>query len=141
MTANEKSQPDHVFVNAGKKAFHLGIFINGNPYTEQPYRGLWERGFMNDKKLCDQAEFAKRSRTQGETKYAPPTATPTAIVVKAVKKNWPKVTQKPFRTVALPGTKFTVREQKPKTVRIPKKSYRSGTIGDYVAGTVRKETR
>lgn len=44
MTSFERKQPQHIFTSAGKKAFTLGIPITNNPYKEQPFKGLWEKG-------------------------------------------------------------------------------------------------
>lgn len=45
MTNFEKKQPDVVFIDAGKRAFYMGIPIVNNPYKEQPYNRLWEKGY------------------------------------------------------------------------------------------------
>lgn len=53
MTEQEKSQPLSTFEEAGKKAYHAGIHISGNPYKEQPYRQLWDKGYKQAKRAFE----------------------------------------------------------------------------------------
>lgn len=46
MTLLEKKQPNSVFVSAGRNAFRAGVHFMNNPYKDNPYRTLWEKGYM-----------------------------------------------------------------------------------------------
>ena len=50
MTTREKKQPNKVFVEAGKIAFKMGILFRNNPYQERPFKTLWEKGYMSEKR-------------------------------------------------------------------------------------------
>ena len=50
MTNFEKSQSEGVFIQAGRIAFHIGVSVYQNPYREQPFHNLWEKGWRSTKK-------------------------------------------------------------------------------------------
>jgi hypothetical protein len=54
MTNKEKKQPNKVFVEAGKTAFRMGILFRNNPYQERPFKTLWEKGYMSEKRKYNQ---------------------------------------------------------------------------------------
>lgn len=45
MTEFEKKQPNSVFIEAGRKAANMLIDVSNNPYHDQPYRTLWDKGW------------------------------------------------------------------------------------------------
>jgi hypothetical protein len=61
MTDFEKQQPEGVFVQAGRDAFRLGVSVYANPYREQPFHKLWEKGWRSAK---------KRSSNERQVRYA-----------------------------------------------------------------------
>lgn len=168
MTPSEKKQPISVFLAAGNHAYYINVLAQFNPYTEEPSRSLWDKGYKKAKmqheesfvragriayasglalnenpnkvpnqralwergyKLAQAASDRQAAIARGE--YVPPVVRKPFVRPQQV-----KVVQKPFKTVVVPGATFAVREQKPRPVHIPTKGYRSGTIGDYVAGTI-----
>lgn len=56
MTEFEKRQPARVFISAGRKAYHALIHVSANPYKQEPYRDLWEKGW----RFARKAEDSKR---------------------------------------------------------------------------------
>lgn len=133
MTVNEKKQSELVFVNAGKKAYHMLIFISNNPYTEQPYRELWEKGYRRAKRDFEAAAIARKNKELfGDN---PPPAKPVARPVQRTPRTAPQV--RPKQRVSKGVVNADLRNARP-SVRIPNKPYRTGTIGDYVAGTVQR---
>lgn len=57
MTKTETKQPKNNFVNTGRTAYKMKIPIINNPYSEQPYRLLWEKGWK-----AEQRKNFKRKR-------------------------------------------------------------------------------
>jgi hypothetical protein len=49
MTTLEMSQHRDIFIRAGRTAFLMMIPLD-NPYKEQPWKSLWERGHKQAKK-------------------------------------------------------------------------------------------
>ena len=49
MTNFEKNQNEKVFIQTGKTAFLMMINFF-SPYKDQPFKGLWERGYKIAKK-------------------------------------------------------------------------------------------
>jgi hypothetical protein len=62
MTTFEKQQSSGVFIEAGKIAFSMNIPITGNPYQDQPYRNLWEKGHRAAFRKFDQKRSVRRGR-------------------------------------------------------------------------------
>lgn len=49
MTSFEKSQPPRVFVHAGRLGYMIGVNFLDNPYKQEPFRSLWEKGWRMQK--------------------------------------------------------------------------------------------
>lgn len=172
MTPHEKSQPHSVFLEAGKSAYHILVLQQFNPYTEEPFRSLWDKGYKKAKmqheesfvragriayasglalnenpnkipnqralwergyKLATAASARQAAIARGE--YVPP-------VRRSFVKSQTKLTRDFKQTVSNRAQRdpaFRRALEKERTaVSIPNKTYRTGTIGDYVAGTIRK---
>lgn len=182
MTPAEKKQPFSVFLDAGKHAYQINVLSQFNPYTEEPFRSLWDKGYKKAKmqheesfvragriayasgqdlkenpnkvpnqralwergfKLAQAASDRQAAIARGE--YVPPSirkpfVKPAVRSTSNLASTRPPVNRKPFsktvKTFAVGPVNTAV------TVSIPTKGYRSGTIGDYVAGTINsKEIR
>ena len=59
MTSFEKNQKSGVFVEAGRTAFRMKLALRDNPYKEEPFKTLWNKGFTSESR-----KFFKRKRFQ-----------------------------------------------------------------------------
>lgn len=134
LTNFEKQQPDHIFVKAGKDAFAILVPITNNPYTADPYKTLWEKGYRRAKRDYDYARLAAQRKEEEEG-----VSTSGSSSVKPSTGNRPLPNRLRPRT---PGTQTTQAAQTPQApvsrpVQIARsRTYRSGTIGDHLAAAV-----
>jgi hypothetical protein len=61
MTKFEMNQKNVVFVLAGKKAYHMGINFQDNPYSGQ-FKVLWQKGWMSESRKYKKVKYQKRVR-------------------------------------------------------------------------------
>lgn len=168
MTSAEKNQPHFVFLSAGKHAFEIGIHVAANPYTLEPFRTLWDKGYRKAKSQHEES-FVRSGRiayASGLTLQENPQLIPYQRLLwergfkgaqimadrnAAIARGEivPQPVRKPYKPQAKPVAKkpdvrkgvvnANLSNARP-SIRIPNKGYRSGTIGDYVV-TARKDTR
>jgi hypothetical protein len=160
LTPFEKKQPNSVFVQAGKDAFMIMIHVMNNPYTLQPYRTLWDKGYRRAERNYHQARLAAQRKEAFGDK--PPVPTVRNVQQTSDRPTTPRPgVHKPF--VPFPG-----KQRKPVTVTTPvptvdefaraigltkeqqavldkrrskptrPKVYRPGTIGSYLGGAIPK---
>lgn len=164
MTPAEQKQPAAVFLSAGKHAFEINVHVAANPYTLEPFRTLWDKGYRKAKSQHEES-FVRSGRiayASGLTLQDNPNLVPYQRLLwergfkgaqiaadrqAAIARGEivPQPVRKPYKPYVKNGQQpvrkaVTVREQKPRQVHIPTKGHRTGTIGDYVAAS-RKETR
>jgi hypothetical protein len=72
LTAFEKTQARDVFVGAGRLSFHAFVPIENNPYKDEPFRSLWEKGWRTARRQWNDKRFrAQRAKAnQNEKKEA-----------------------------------------------------------------------
>lgn len=69
MIKSEKEQADQVFINAGRKAYMLGIHIQDNPYVMSYYRNLWEVGYRQAKRFFEPRPYTPKDVDRRRREY------------------------------------------------------------------------
>lgn len=46
-------QPQTNFINAGRHAYRLGVYLQSNPYKEQPWRDWWDKGYRLERRKVE----------------------------------------------------------------------------------------
>lgn len=71
MTNAEKQQSNNVFVGAGRKAYLMLIHLQNNPYKDQPYRDLWDKGYRLERRRVEGPRPGTRPTTTQPQSQAP----------------------------------------------------------------------
>lgn len=71
MTSFEKSQPPRVFIHAGRLGYMIGVNFLDNPYKQEPYRSLWEKGWRLQRQSTQKRQPPKQRQRRPLTVRIP----------------------------------------------------------------------